>query len=524
MRPKPLVLAILDGFGVAPPGDGNAIYVAKTPNFDNFVAHYPAMTLLSSGNEVGLRFGEMGNSEVGHLNIGAGRVYYQTLPRINNEISSGEFAQNKALLGAMEHAKTNGSKLHIMGIMSAGNVHGAQDHCDALLDMAKANGVKDVFVHAFTDGRDAVYNSGKDFIGRLQNKLSEIGLGKIATLSGRHFAMDRDNRWERVQKAYDAMVFGRASSYFSDPLAALDASYVKEIYDEEFEPVVIGTQGQPLATIDDNDAVIFFNFRPDRAREITKAIVLPGFSKFETKKIQNLYFASMTEYEKELPVSVAYPPVVVQNCLAEVISKAGLRQAHVAETEKYAHVTFFLNGTVEDEFENEDRVLVPSPKVSSYDQAPEMSAPEITKEVIKLIQGGQHDVIIVNFANADMVGHTGDLQATIRAIETLDGCLGQIAEYTLAKDGVLLITADHGNAESMVNLQTGDRDKEHSNNPVPFYVIGKNYVGQAGPSGDAPGGDLSLMPPVGMLADVAPTVLSMLEIPIPPEMTGRALM
>lgn len=524
MRPKPLVLAILDGFGVAPPGEGNAIHMARTPNFDNFVQHYPAMTLLSSGNEVGLRFGEMGNSEVGHLNIGAGRVYYQTLPRINNEIASGIFQQNKALLGAMQHAKKNRSKLHIMGIMSAGNVHGAQDHCDALLDMAKAHGIKQVYIHAFTDGRDAVYNSGKDFIERLQNKLSEIGIGRIATVSGRHFAMDRDNRWERIQKAYNAMANGQSTRYYKDPLEALDASYAEEVFDEEFEPTVIGQAGAVTAKIDDNDAVIFFNFRPDRARQITKAFVLPGFNKFERKEIQNLYFATMTEYEKDLPVMVAYPPIVVQNGLAETISKAGLKQVHAAETEKYAHVTFFLNGTVEDEFENEDRILIPSPKVSSYDQAPEMSAPEITKEVIRVIQEDQHDVIILNFANADMVGHTGNLEATIKAVETLDACVGKIAEYTMAKDGVMLITADHGNAESMVNLQTGDKDKEHSNNPVPFYILGKQYLGQAGPAGDPPGGDLSLLPPVGMLADVAPTVLSMLEVPIPPEMTGRALM
>ncbi|PIR04292.1 MAG: phosphoglycerate mutase (2,3-diphosphoglycerate-independent) [Candidatus Magasanikbacteria bacterium CG11_big_fil_rev_8_21_14_0_20_39_34] len=523
-RPKPLVLAILDGFGVAPPNEGNAITTANTPNFKKFITEYPAMTLLSSGNEVGLRFGEMGNSEVGHLNIGAGRVYYQTFPRINNEIASGEFFQKQAFLDACKHAKKNGSKLHIMGILSPGNVHGSQDHCYALLDLAKRQGVEKVYVHAFLDGRDTVYNTAKDFIIKLQEKMKELGVGELASLCGRYFAMDRDNRWERIEKAYRAVAEGISEQYFKNPLEAVEESYKKEIYDEQFVPVVLGTKEKPIAKVEDGDAVIFFNFRPDRARQITKAFVLPSFQKFERTQIQNLHFVTMTEYEKDLPVIVAYAPVVIENCLAEILSKAGLKQVHIAETEKYAHVTFFLNGTVEDEFENESRVLVSSPKVESYDMAPEMSAPEVTKEVIKAIDSAEYDVILLNFANADMVGHTGNLEATIKAIETIDSCLGKIADHTLAKNGVLLITADHGNAESMVNLQTGEKDKEHSNNPVPFLIIGKNYQGQAGPSGDPPGGDLSLMPPVGMLADVAPTILSILGVDIPPEMTGRALM
>lgn len=522
-RPKPLVLAILDGWGVAPDNEGNAITRANTPNMDRFVREYPAMTLYASGNEVGLQYGEMGNSEVGHLNIGAGRVYYQTFPRINKHIADGTFFENTALRDAVEHVKKNKSALHIIGLMGPGNVHASQEHCYALLELAKKHKVKDVFVHAILDGRDAMFNSGIDFIRQLQAKMKELKVGEIASLSGRYWVMDRDNRWERVEKAYRAMVDGVADSYAKDPIEAIEASYAKKVYDEEFVPVVIGKEGKPVGQIKEKDAAIFFNFRPDRARQLTQAFVLPAFAKFEREPVKNLFFVTMTEYEKEIPVAVAYPPIVVQNCLAEAISNAELTQYHIAETEKYAHITFFLNGTIEDPFPGEERKIISSPKVSSYVEAPDMAANEITKEVARVIDEGEFDVIMLNFANADMVGHTGDMAATVRGVEVVDKCLGIIAQHALVHDGMLLITADHGNGEEVMNIQTGKMDKEHSTNPVPFIIIGNAYQGKAGPAGDPPEGDLSLMHPVGMLADVAPTVLKLLEIEQPPEMSGRAL-
>lgn len=522
-RPRPVILAILDGWGIAPDGEGNAITRAKTPHLDRFAREYPVMAIRASGNEVGLAFGEMGNSEVGHLNIGAGRIYYQTFPRINKAIDDGSFFDNSAFLQAIEQVKKNGSKLHIMGLVSPGNIHASDSHCYALLELAAKQGVKDVYVHAMMDGRDALYNGGRGFIEQLQTKMKEIGVGKIATLMGRYWAMDRDNRWDRVEAAYRAMAEGVAKEYAADPLSAIDASYEKKVYDEEFVPTVIGSKEKPTTTIESGDAVIFFNFRADRARQITQAFVLPAFAKFERTYIKDLNFVAMTEYEKEIPVTVAFPPVIIHNSLVEVISKEGLTQYHVAETEKYAHITFFLNGTIEDPFSGEERKIISSPKVASYDQAPEMSAREITKDVIKAIDAEQYDTILINFANGDMVGHTGNLEATIRGCETVDACLGDIAAHVLAKDGVLLITADHGNAEEVANLQTGEIDKEHSTNLVPLYIIGAQFHGQAGPSGDPPNGDLSLLPPVGMLADVAPTMLKILGIDAPPEMTGRSL-
>lgn len=522
-KPKLLVLAILDGWGVAPNTPGNAITRAETPNINRFTKEYPAMTLYASGSEVGLSFGEMGNSEVGHLNIGAGRVYYQTLPRINKSIEDKSFQENKAFLEAAEQVKSNKSSLHLVGLVSPGNVHASQDHLYALLAFAKKQKIKNVFVHAILDGRDTTENSAVDFIKALQKEMDEIGVGEIASLSGRYYAMDRDNRWDRIEKAYRAMALGQADEYAKDPIKAIKESYERKVYDEEFVPTVIGKAGEPVATIAPEDAVIFFNFRPDRARQLTQAFVLPSFDKFERDYLKKLCFVTMTEYEKELPATVAFPPNVVHNCLAEVISSEGLKQFHIAETEKYAHITFFLNGTVEEAFAHEDRKIIPSPKVASYDKAPEMSAPAIAKEVVKIIDQKKYDVIMVNFANADMVAHTGNLKATIEGVEAVDKALGTIAEHVLAHQGVLLVTADHGNAEELLNLQTNERDKEHSTNPVPLWVIGEAYHGQAGPAGDPPDGDLSLLQPVGMLADVAPTVLDILGVKVPKEMTGRSL-
>ncbi len=521
---KPVVLVIFDGLGVAPDSVGNAVTRAKMPQFSEYIKNYPVMTLHASGSEVGLLFGEMGNSEVGHLNIGAGRVYYQSCPRINQEIASGDFFSNPALLGAIEQAKKNNSALHIIGLVSSGNVHSSDAHLYAILELCRRQKLtKKVFVHAILDGRDMIFNSGKEFIQNLQNKIAELGVGKIASLCGRYYAMDRDNRWERVEKAYRAMTDGQADRTAEDPLRAIDEAYAQKNYDEEFIPTVMTEGGQPVGTIKDGDAAIFFNFRPDRARELSEAFVLPGFNKFERKLIPNLYFVTMTEFEENLPVLVAYGPVVVINSLAETLSKAGLKQMHIAETEKYAHMTFFLNGTVENAFPGEERVLVPSPKVPSYATAPEMSASAVAKEAVKAIDSGKYDLVAMNFANPDMVGHTGDLNATIKACEVSDKVLKEVVDHALAVGGVVVVTADHGNAEEVINLQTGEIDKEHSTNPVPLFIIGKDFAGQAGSGGDAPEGDLSLLPPVGVLADVAPTVLKLMGVEQPPEMTGTAL-
>ncbi len=516
-----MVLAILDGWGVAPPGPGNAIMLAKTPNIDRIFANYPTMTLRASGGEVGLSWGEMGTSEVGHLNLGTGRIFYQTLPKINKSIGDGSFFDNPVLLDAARHVKYNKSNLHLMGLVSSGKVHTTIEHLYALLKFAADQKIKKVFIHAFLDGRDTIFNSGIDFISKLEEKIKECGVGKIATLSGRFYAMDRDNRWDRVEKAYQAIVLGKSDNYFSDPKKAVRDSYEKKVYDEEFVPVVISERKKPVATVEDNDAVVFFNYRADRAREMTKAFVSDNFDKFpEVKKFHNLFFATMTEYEKGLPVKVVFPPDEVRTCLAKVLSEAGLKQLHIAETEKYAHVTFFFNGMREEEFPGEDRIIIPSPRVASYDQKPEMSATEVKNSLVKAISSQKYDFIVVNFANADMVGHTGNIEATVKAAEAVDFCVGEIANIILPLGGVLMMTADHGNAEEVANLQTGEIDKEHSTNPVPLVIAGRGFEGQAGGTS---GRDLSLVSPVGILADVAPTILKIIGVPKPGEMTGTEL-
>jgi 2,3-bisphosphoglycerate-independent phosphoglycerate mutase len=521
-RPKPVVLLILDGFGIAPDAEGNSVTRARMPNLKKMIVKYPAMTIRASGEEVGLSWGEMGNSEVGHMSIGAGRVYYQTLPRINRDIATGDFFKNQKFLAAIEHAKKNNSSLHLVGMVSTGRVHSMAEHCHALLDLAKRQGFDRVFIHTILDGRDTVYNVAFDFIKTLQEKIKEFGVGKIATLSGRFYAMDRDNRWERTEKAYNAMVLGQGETA-SDILSAIKASYAKEIFDEQFVPTVLLENNQPIAKIQDNDAVIFFNFRPDRMRQLTKAFVLPDFDKFSRQRLNNIFPVTMTEYEKGLPVEVAMAPEAIKDTMAEAIAEAGLKQLHIAETEKYAHATFFLNGTKEDLLSGEDRVIIPSPKVASYDAAPDMGTYEITGRVLKEIASDKYDFIVMNFANPDMVAHTGNLAATIKANEGVDNCLGKLLSAVLRKDGVLLITADHGNAEEVKNLRTGEMDKEHSTNPVPFIIVGKQFEGVSGPSGEIPNGDLSLVSPVGMLADVAPTVLSILGVKQPEEMSGMPL-
>ena len=513
---------VLDGWGVAPDAEGNAITQAKTPVMDRLIAGYPAMTLSAASSEVGLNWGEMGNSEVGHLNIGAGRVYYQTMPRINKAIADGSFAANPAFLDAINYVKQNKSRLHLIGLLSPGGVHSHEDHLIALLELAAKEKLADVFVHAITDGRDTIYNSGIDFMKKAIGEMKRLKVGRIATVSGRYYAMDRDNRWDRVEKAYRAIAEG-AGEKAADPLETLKASYEKKVFDEEVVPTVMTENGRPVAVVGPKDAIIFWNFREDRTRELTKAFVVPDFDKFARVYQPGIFFTTMTEYEKGLPCHIAFAPDIVNECLAKVVSDAGLRQMHLAETEKYAHVTFFMNGQREEVFPGEDRILVPSPRVPSYDQKPEMSEGEVTAKAVGAIQENLYDLIIMNYAAPDMVAHTGDLAATVAACSFTDACIGKVVEATLARDGVVLITADHGNAEEVKNLQTGGKDKEHSTSPVPFIIVGKQYQGLNMGLPEGVGSDLSVVSPVGVLGDVAPTVLKIMDLPQPDEMTGRAL-
>ena len=522
--PKPVVLIILDGWGIAPHSDGNGVTLAKTPNFDKYVDHYPAMTLLASGEAVGLSWGEMGNSEVGHLNLGVGKIFYQNLPRIDKSIEDETFFEMEALKKAIQHVQKHKSKLHLMGLVSEGKVHGMSQHCYALLELAKKNKVKDVFVHAFLDGRDSPYNSGKQFISELKEAIKDVGAGEIASLHGRMFAMDRDNRWERVEKTYKVLTEGKSEEYYKDPIKAIEESYKNKVYDEEFIPAVIGKADDATATIGNNDAVIFFNFRADRARQLTHAFVNDQFDKFNRPaKLQNLLFVTMTEYEKDLPVQVVFDKEEIKVTLSKVISDKGHKQLHIAETEKYAHVTFFFSGGLEDPYEGEDRIVVPSPKVASYSEKPEMSAKKVTSELSSQILNGKHDFIVVNYANADMVAHTGEIKETIKSVETVDRHLGEIVDLVLSKGGQAVVVADHGNAEELVNLQTNEKDKEHSTNMVPCLIIGKEFEGKTIEDVKMVGNDLSLVQPIGLLSDVAPTVLKLMGIDIPDEMSGRPL-
>jgi len=521
-RPKPVVLIILDGWGVAPPSESNGITLAKTSNFNHLVASYPAMTLLASGESVGLSWGEMGNSEVGHLNLGVGKIFYQNLPRIGKAIDDESFFDNEILKKMAAHVRDNKSKLHIIGLVSDGKVHSAMKHCFALLDFAKKENIEEVFVHAFLDGRDTPFNSAGTFLHELEEKIKKTKIGKIATMHGRLYAMDRDNHWERIEKSYAAMVFGKSEDIFPDFEKALEVSYKEKIFDEEFVPCLLKNKENSL--IENNDAVIFFNYRADRARELTKAFVLDEFDKFNRgNKLKNLFFATFTEYEDGLPVQTVFPKEEIKASLAKTISESGLRQLHIAETEKYAHVTFFFSGGLEEPFQGEDRVVIPSPRVISYAETPEMSAGKIKDNLIKEIVNDKYDFAVVNFANPDMVGHTGDLPATIKAIEFVDKCLGELISVILEKNGVAIITADHGNAEELLNLQTSEMDKEHSTNPVPMIIVGKKYEGKTIEDVDLVGHDLSLVQPIGLLSDVAPTILKIMGLEIPKEMTGKPL-
>lgn len=520
-----VVLIVLDGWGVAPRGRGNAISLASTPRFDGFLQAFPTGTLHASGELVGLPWGEMGNSEAGHLNIGSGRIYYQPLPYINKAISDGSFFKKKGFLAAIEQVKKAGSSLHLMGLLSDGGVHSFINHLYALLELCQAKEVNKVFVHAFLDGRDTAKDSGILFVKQAMAKMKELGVGKMATLSGRTFAMDRDQHWDRTEKAYRAIAEGVAEHQAEDPVKAVEASYARGVYDEEFEPTVITENGKPVVTVSPKDAMIFFNFRADRARQITKAFTLPGFEKIKRKAYDpELLFVTMMEYELELPVEVAFEKVKITTPLAKVISDAGLKQFHIAETEKYAHVTFFFNGGIEAAFPGEDRELMPSPHVATFDQKPEMAAREVAEHVVEKILSQKYQFLVLNFANADMVGHTGNLKAAVKAIEALDRAMGEIADAVLHSDGALFITGDHGNAEEMINGQNGDIIKEHSTNPVPLIYIREDVRAVKGASGLDGKNELAQFRPLGILADVAPTILSLLGLPKPKEMQGHDLL
>jgi 2,3-bisphosphoglycerate-independent phosphoglycerate mutase len=506
---KPVMLIILDGYGINPREEGNAVRAAHKPNMDGFMRDYPNTVIHTSGMDVGLPQGQMGNSEVGHTNIGAGRIVYQELTRITKSIEDGDFFEKPEFTGAIENCKAHRSKLHIYGLLSDGGVHSHNTHLYALVEMAKRNGLKDVYVHCFFDGRDVPPDSAKGYVAELEEKLAEIGTGRIASVMGRYYAMDRDNRWERVKLAYDAMVLGQGLTAETASEAVME-SYKRQEFDEFVKPTVIVRDGRPMATIGSNDSIIFFNFRPDRAREITRAFVDPDFTGFERAHgFFPLYYVCMTQYDKTMPnVKIAFKPESLSNTFGEYISKHGLKQLRIAETEKYAHVTFFFNGGVETMYEGEDRVLIPSPKVATYDLKPEMSAFEVTDEVLKRIASDKYDVIVLNFANCDMVGHTGVFDAAKAAVEAIDKCLGRIVEEVREKNGVVLITADHGNAEQMIDYETGGAYTAHTTNVVPLVGIGLD------------GRQLK----EGRLADLAPTMLELLGLDKPAEMTGNSLL
>ncbi len=513
--PKPLLLTILDGWGYRSEREANAIALARKPTWDELLKQFPNTLIHTSGPFVGLPEGQMGNSEVGHLNIGAGRIIYMDITRIDLAIASGEFFRHELLLRAMERARSR--QLHLLGLVSDGGVHSHINHLFALLEMAKQNGVERVFVHAFLDGRDTPPTSGVSYLAQLQQKLRALGLGQLATISGRYYAMDRDARWDRIERAYRAIVHGQADFTAADPLAAVRDSYTRGVTDEFVVPIVLtdapdsGAHGNPRAQIKDSDAVIFFNFRADRARQLTRALTEPGFNKFtDPARPKELFFVSMTQYDKTFAwIPYAFGPQKVENILASLFAAYGLKNLRVAETEKYAHVTYFFNGGIEKPFENEERVLIPSPKVPTYDLKPEMSAGGITDTILEAVAKGDFGVIVSNFANPDMVGHSGKLEPTIRAIEAVDACLGRIYAALREKGGIWVITADHGNAETMIDPVTGQPHTFHTTNPVPLVIVSDNS-------------NLRLRPD-GSLRDIAPTLLGLLGLPRPADMTGSDL-
>ena len=529
MRPKPLVLIILDGWGYSPKTEANAIALARKPTYERLLREYPSTLIHTSGKYVGLPNGQMGNSEVGHLNIGAGRIVHMDITRIDLMIQNGDFFSHPPLLAAMKHARTGNRRLHLFGLVSNGGVHSQQAHVYALLKMAKQNGVDRVFVHAFMDGRDTLPTNGAGYLEQLQHKMREYNSGAIASVNGRYYAMDRDRRWERIAKAFNTMVYGEGEGgKYVDPVQGMKDSYNKGVTDEFVLPFVcVGNKGEPLATIRDEDSCICFNFRADRVRQITRALTrnsglnsqagsdLTGAADLDAtiprdRTPKNLHYLCMTQYDKNFSLPVVIPPESLDNILANVMGQMSLRNLRVAETEKYAHVTYFFNGGVEQPFPGEDRVLIPSPKVATYDLKPEMSAAGIADAVVKAAGDGAFDVVIVNFANADMVGHSGKIEPTVKAVEVVDSCLEGIEKAVRQKGGALLITADHGNAEMMIDPVSGGPHTAHTTNPVPFIVIADKAE------------QFSLRPD-GSLRDISPTLLGMLGLPQPKEMTGYDL-
>ena len=505
MSKKLTMLMILDGFGNNENKEGNSIALANTPVIDKLFRTNPNTTIKTSGLDVGLPEGQMGNSEVGHTNIGAGRIIYQELTRITKSIEDGDFFSIPELTEAIENCKKHNSKLHIMGLLSSGGVHSHTRHLYAILELAKRKDFEDVYVHCFLDGRDTPPASGESFITELEEKMAEKGVGKIASITGRFYAMDRDKRWERVEKAYNALVNGIGEKYAS-ATAAIEDSYQKEIFDEFVLPSLICNGDEPIATISENDSVIFFNYRPDRAREITRSLVDKEFTGFERKYFP-LYYVCFTNYDETIEnVNIVFKKDEIKNTFGEIVANKGLTQLRIAETEKYAHVTFFFNGGEEKQYKGEDRILVPSPKVETYDLQPEMSAIEVTDKVVEAIESQKYDTIILNYANPDMVGHTGNLEAAIKAIETVDTCVGRVIEAIEKVEGVVLITADHGNSEQMVDYTTGEPHTAHTTNDVPLILVGKQAKLNS-----------------GRLADLAPTMLELMGIEKPEEMTGMSL-
>jgi 2,3-bisphosphoglycerate-independent phosphoglycerate mutase len=516
--PRPLVLVVMDGYGINPRSDANAVAQASKPHLDRIARNWPHTRIATSGPAVGLPEGQMGNSEVGHLNIGAGKRVLQEFTRVSAAIHDGSFFTNPALLAAVARVKHNASQLHLCGLIGPGGVHAHQTHLEACLELAAAHELERVYIHAFTDGRDTSPTGAAGYMRELVARAAAIDRGhpaQVATIAGRYYAMDRDNRWDRIARVYWAMTRGEGHPA-TDPVAAIGASYEREVTDEFIEPIVLQNEEHPVALVKPGDAVIYFNFRSDRGRELTKAFVLPELPPPATgafdrgAPVADLLFVTMTEYEAGLPVKVAFSADNVTQPLAKILADHGLRQFHMAETEKYAHVTFFFNGGREAPFSGEERLLVPSPKVATYDLKPEMSAPELTDEAVRHIQSGAYDVLIMNYANADMVGHTGVLEATIRAVEAVDDGVGRVVEATLAQGGAVLITADHGNAEQLVEYDTGKPLTAHTTNPVPFYFVVPQWPG-------------ARLRSDGLLADIAPTMLQLLAIPRPDDMTGRSL-
>ncbi|WP_047154326.1 2,3-bisphosphoglycerate-independent phosphoglycerate mutase [Aneurinibacillus tyrosinisolvens] len=507
-RPKPVALIIMDGFGCRAEEYGNAVKQAKKPNFERYWSQFPHTTLGASGLSVGLPEGQMGNSEVGHLNLGAGRVVYQELTRVTKAIQEGEFFQNETLLQAVEHAKKNGTALHLYGLVSNGGVHSHIDHLFALLRLAKQQDLHEVYIHAFLDGRDVAPDSAVNYIQELQEKIKEYGVGRIATVQGRYYAMDRDKRWERTEKSYRAMVYAEGPQY-TDPIEAVRESYKHSVYDEFVMPtVIVNSDGTPVATVKDNDSVIFFNFRPDRAIQLSQVFTNEDFRGFDRgdKCPKHLFYVCLTRFSESVDGYVAYKPTNLDNTLGEVLAQHKMKQLRIAETEKYPHVTFFFSGGREPEFEGEKRILINSPKVATYDLQPEMSIYEVTDALLEEIRQEAQDVIILNFANCDMVGHSGLMAPTIKAVEAVDECVGKVVDALLAKGGVALITADHGNADLMLD-EKGNPITSHSTYPVPFILTKKDAALREG----------------GVLADISPTILKLLGIEQPKEMTGQSL-